>query len=601
MDIDMNTFDIIVIGAGHAGVEAALASARLGSRVLLLTLSIDSVAFMPCNPSVGGTGKGHLVREVDALGGQMGIVTDEVSIQSRMLGTSKGAAVHSLRAQADKAAYHHTMLGVVLSQKNLTLRQGECASIETVNGKISGIVTATGQRICCTAVVVAAGVYLSSNIIIGEYRRATGPNGFTNSAYLSDALRGLGFELRRFKTGTPARIDGKTIDFSRLEPQEGDEHPEPFSFMTDTPPRNLARCYLTYTNERTHEIIRANLHRAPMYNGGLNGTGARYCPSIEDKVVRFADKPRHQIFLEPEGLASPEWYVQGVSTSLPEDVQIDMYHSIAGLESANILRLAYAIEYDVIDARRLDAAFHSKDIPGLFFAGQINGTSGYEEAAAQGIIAGMNSALYVKGDPPFFIRRDEGYIGVLADDITVKGTDEPYRMMTSRCELRLLLRQDNADIRLTERAAKIGLADERRLTRMQNKKRSAEQALEILYDKHLIEHLRRPEVSYAQLALEHNLPDIPVSAVRQVELSVKYEGYLDRQRREAEKIAASEDKPIPKGIMYESLSGLRTEAKLKLAKVRPTNLGQAARIPGVNPADISVLAILLKKGHYKIV
>ncbi|MDR2506064.1 MAG: tRNA uridine-5-carboxymethylaminomethyl(34) synthesis enzyme MnmG [Oscillospiraceae bacterium] len=595
----METFDVIVIGAGHAGVEAALASSRLHMRTLLLTLSIDSVAFMPCNPSVGGTGKGHLVREVDALGGQMGIVTDAVSIQSRMLGTSKGAAVHSLRAQADKAAYHHAMLAAVLSQKNLTVRQGECASVETVNGRIAGIVTATGRRIGCAAVVVAAGVYLSSDIIIGEYRRATGPSGFANSAYLSDALRNLGFELRRFKTGTPARILGSTIDFAKLEPQEGDASPEPFSFMTDTPPKNLARCYLTYTNERTHEIIRANLHRAPMYNGGLNGTGARYCPSIEDKVVRFADKPRHQIFLEPEGLASPEWYVQGVSTSLPEDVQIKMYRSIAGLENANVLRLAYAIEYDVIDARRLDAAFHSKDVRGLFFAGQINGTSGYEEAAAQGIVAGMNAALHVKGEPPFVIRRDEGYIGVLADDITVKGTDEPYRMMTSRCELRLLLRQDNADIRLTERAAAVGLATEPRLCRMTEKKKAAERTLELLREKRLVEYLRRPEVSYAQLASEHNLPDIPPSAARQVELTVKYEGYLEKQRREAEKIAANEDKLIPQGIIYEALSGLRTEAKLKLKKARPTNLGQAARIPGVNPADVAVLSVIIKKGQYK--
>lgn len=609
---------LVVVGAGHAGCEAALAAARMGIPTLLYTLNIDAIALMACNPVIGGTSKGHLVRELDALGGEMGRAIDDTFLQSRMLNRGKGPAVYSLRAQADKQAYQNRMRAALFSQENLTVRQGEISRILTSNGQISGIETTTGEHVSCKAVIIATGVYLKSRIIIGETHWNGGPQGLLAANHLSDALLGLGFDLRRFKTGTPARVDVRSIDFSKMEPQPGDEPVTPFSFLTDKKLSNRMQCYLTWTNERTHQIIRENLHRAPMYRGDIKGTGARYCPSIEDKINRFADKDRHQIFLEPEGSNSFEWYVQGMSSSMPEDVQWLMYRSVPGLENAILTRLAYAIEYDCIDSRQLKPTLESLSIPGLYFAGQVNGTSGYEEAAAQGLLTGINAALKLKEKEPLIITRDMAYIGVLADDLTTKGTDEPYRMMTSRAEHRLYLRQDNADLRLTELGYKAGLAGEERMRRMESKARETRALRETLASISLPptkereellkalgeppcpgtltgeELLRRPAVTFAHMqTLVPELQSASPEAQEQAEISVKYDGYLRKQESQLSKARAMENALLPLDAPYLTMDALRIEARQKLSKQRPRSLGQAARIPGVSPADIAVLMVWL--------
>ena len=584
-------FDVAVIGAGHAGCEAALCCARMGLETVLMTLNMESVALMPCNPSIGGTGKGHLVREVDALGGEMGLAADDTMLQGRMLNTGKGPAVHSLRCQSDKRAYQRRMVTTLFSQPHLTVRQGEVTEILTEGGRVSGIRTLTGESIACRAAVVCTGVYLKSRIIIGETQWEGGPQGLLPATRLSESLRGLGFELRRFKTGTPARVDERSIDFDKMEPQPGDEPVTPMSFMTDRRLINRAMCYLTWTNETTHDIIRRNIHRAPMYNGTLNSTGARYCPSIETKIMRFADKTRHQLFVEPEGDGWPEWYVQGLSTSLPEDVQWEMYRTVPGLEHCVITRPAYAIEYDCIDSTVLSPALGALEIGGLYLAGQVNGTSGYEEAAAQGILAGINAALYCKNEEPFILTRDQAYIGVMADDLTTKGTDEPYRMMTSRAEHRLYLRQDNADLRLTERAHKIGLASDERMRRMEEKARQTEELLHRLQEEGMVREVRRPE---NRLTLPEGW-DYSEAAREQAEITLKYEGYLEKEMTQIRKAREAEEHLIPPGLDWEHIDNLRLEARQKLAKQKPRSIGQAGRIPGVSPADIAVLIVYLRK------
>ena len=611
--------DLVVIGAGHAGCEAALCGARMGLDTLLLTLNLESVALMPCNPSIGGTGKGHLVREVDALGGEMGLAADDITLQSRMLNRGKGPAVHSLRIQADKRAYHLRMLKTLFNQERLTIRQGEAAEILTQNGKVSGVKTLTGDVIPCRAVVVCTGVYLKSRIIIGEAEWDAGPQGLMPANYLSKSLADLGFSLRRFKTGTPARVAENSIDFDKMDVQPGDEPVIPFSFLTDRKLENTYSCYLTWTTQETHRIILDNLHRAPLYSGKIHGIGPRYCPSIEDKVVRFADKERHQIFLEPEGKESREWYVQGMSTSMPEDVQWAMYRTIPGLRRCEFTRLGYAIEYDCIDSRELRPTLESLRIGGLFCAGQINGTSGYEEAACQGLLAGMNAALTLQGKEPVILTRDMAYIGVLTDDLTTKGTDEPYRMMTSRAEHRLYLRQDNADLRLTEIGHKAGLAGEERLERTRKKREETEKLLQELQTTRFApgealngllarkgepeaagsqkaeDLLKRPGINLKDLTELHpEWAEVSPAAAEQAEISVKYAGYLEKQEQLIRRARALEETRLSPDIPYEEIEHLRLEARQKLAKQKPVSLGAAGRIPGVNPADVAVLEVWLR-------
>ena len=611
-------YDVIVIGAGHAGIEAALAAARLGCQTLLTTLSLENLAMMPCNPSIGGSAKGHLVREVDALGGQMGIVADQTCIQFRTLNTGKGFAVQALRAQADKKIYQAAMKKICENTANLDLKQLLIENILVESGRITGVIAETGETFLADAVILASGTYLSGRIIIGESIFDGGPNGQRAAVKLSTALKNLGVKLMRFKTGTPARVDARTLDFSKMEIQRGDSGMQNFSFMTDAPANNQVCCYLTYTNERTHEILRRNLHRAPMANGIIEGVGPRYCPSIESKIIRFPDKERHQLFLEPEGLGTNEFYVQGMSTSMPADVQIEFLHTIPGLENAKIMRHGYAIEYDCIDPLQLKPTLEFKAIAGFFSAGQSNGSSGYEEAAAQGIIAGINAAALVKNFPPLILKRSESYIGVLVDDLVTKGTAEPYRMMTSRAEYRLLLRQDNADLRLTPYAIKIGLASAERVEKFNRKlaeitaankiltetkitpsaevnaKLAAAGLAEIKTTMPLAELMRRPNVSYASLRDIFNLPEISAAAAAQVEISFFYEGYIKKQAELADKLDRLENKIIPENINYHAIQNLRVEAREKLSEIRPRSIGQASRISGVSPADISVLVVFLE-------
>ena len=614
-----NTYDVIVVGSGHAGCESALATSRMGLKTLLLTLNLDSVAFLACNPSIGGTAKGHLVCEIDALGGEMGINADKATIQRRMLNSSKGYAVQSLRVQADKNKYHTYMKKTLENQENLFLKQGEVSNILTENGKIVGIETKQGQKFNAKAVIICSGVYLKSKIIIGKYSKDVGPNGFANASDLSNSLTNLGFKLRRFKTGTPVRIDSKTIDYSKLEIQKGEDNIQTFSTLTPQKPRNVADCYLTYTNKNTHKLILDNLDKAPMYNGDIQGTGPRYCPSIESKVVRFSDKDRHQLFLEPEGMDTNEVYLQGFSTSMPVDLQEEMVKSLNGLENAFIMRDAYAIEYDCIDATTLYPTLESKNISGLYFAGQINGTSGYEEAGAQGIVAGINAGLKILGKEPMILKRSESYIGVLIDDLVTKPTNEPYRMMTSRAEYRLTLRQDNADIRLTEIGRKVGLVDNNRYNIYKKHLKQIEdldtvldkiykpKELETLFQEcgealnktsglTLKDILRRPNITAEKL--QNFAPDVlgqfDIRAIKEWEINLKYEGYLKKQEAQISQAKKSEEKTLPKDLDYSTIKGLRLEARQKLNEIKPLTLAQASRISGVSPADISVLTIYLK-------
>lgn len=614
--MEKEEFDVVVIGSGHAGCEACLASARLGNKTLLATLNLDSIAFLACNPSIGGTAKGQLASEIDALGGEMGVNTDKNILQLRMLNTGKGVAVQSLRAQVDKHGYHFSMKETLEKQPNLTIKQCEIVEILVENGKVVGVKNAFGEIIPCKAVVLATGVYMESRVIIGEFTKDQGPNGFINSKGLSKNLQDLGFEIFRFKTGTPARVLKSSIDFDKFEEQNGDENIQTFSFLTKKQPKNLCKCYLGYTNERTHDIIRQNLHRAPMYSGMIKGVGPRYCPSIEDKVVRFADRPRHQIFLEPEDKSGTEIYVQGFSSSMPVDVQEEMYRSVDGFQNVEILRNAYAIEYDCINSLELLPTLESKRISGMFFAGQINGTSGYEEAAAQGLIAGINASRKLHNEEPLILGRDEAYIGVLIDDLVTKGTNEPYRMMTSRAEYRLLLRQDNADIRLTPIGRKIGLVTderykifEKKLKLIQKAQKDLDTSLNAKEVKKLYEEksestlsidpkvrevLKRTNISIFDLKNRFDIfKNIPDNILNYVQTEVKYSGYLKRQQVLISQMRKNEEVKLPADFDYSQIKGLRIEAQQKLNKFKPLSLGQASRISGVSPADIAVLTIFL--------
>ena len=622
MSYTYENYDVAVIGAGHAGCEAALACARLGLKTIVFTVSVESIALMPCNPNIGGSSKGHLVREIDALGGQMGKTIDQTFIQSKMLNKSKGPAVHSLRAQADKRDYTHMMRTILENQENLTVKQAEINDILTEDGHVTGVVTHTGGIYPCRAAILATGVYLKARCLCGESITYTGPNGLQAATHLSESLKNLGIELVRFKTGTPARIDKRSIDFSKMEEQFGDETVVPFSFTTN--PEDVQKeqvsCWLTYTNEKTHEIIRSNLSRSPIYAGVIEGVGPRYCPSIEDKVVKFADKNRHQVFIEPEGNYTNEMYIGGMSSSLPEDVQYEMYRSVPGLENARIVRNAYAIEYDCIPATQLKSTLEFKKVEGLFSGGQFNGSSGYEEAAAQGLMAGINASMKLLGKEQIVLKRSEAYIGVLIDDLVTKETHEPYRMMTSRAEYRLLLRQDNADLRLTPIGHKVGLISDERYEKLVEKKKMIDDEIERVnqvmvggskevqsfLEEHkstplktavsLAELIRRPELSYEALEpLDKERKPLPAGVIEQVNINVKYEGYITRQLKQVEQFKKMEVKLIPDALDFNDISGLRIEAKQKLSAVRPHSVGQASRISGVTPADISVLLIYMEQ------
>lgn len=613
-----DTFDVIVVGAGHAGVEAALAAARLGGKTLLATLSLDNVALMPCNPSIGGPAKGHLVRELDALGGQMGISADLACIQMRLLNTGKGYAVHALRGQEDKPYYHTLMKHIIEQQDNLELKQLMIDRVLVENGQVVGVEAETGEVFEAKCVILATGTYLRGRIVYGQVNYECGPNGLRSAQKLSASLLENGVELMRFKTGTPARLDARSLDYSKMEPQYGDEEVRNFSFISDIKTREQVPCYLTYTNEATHKIIRDNLHLSGMYNGMIEGVGPRYCPSIESKLVRFANKERHQLFIEPEGRSTTEMYVQGMSSSLPAHIQLQFMQTIPGLEHCKMMRAGYAIDYDCLNPLQLTASLEHKAISGLFSAGQSNGTSGYEEAAAQGLMAGINAMRKINGCDPFILRRDEAYIGVLIDDLVTKGTNEPYRMMTSRAEYRLLLRQDNADLRLTQKGRDIGLVDDTRYKRFTEKRTALERAISELGQMHispsaennaklaamgtaplrsgvnLLDLLRRKEVTYAKLQDAFGLETLPEQVAEQTEIFAKYEGYITKQRQEVERFMKLENKKLPIDIDYRAIKELSSEAAEKLDKVRPTNIGQASRISGVSPADISVLMIALE-------